>query len=240
MKLSWLTTIGTALVLGAVPVLSQDQTTAVDPAVPTAVDPATSVEVDPASEPAPEATPTPADPAVDPAAATTTQVDPSTAASAQASHEPEPSTGTDYDNTAGDYNMVPHLPLDCNDIRVFSARGSNEPYPGRGGAMLGILCQLFEDTGVTCDYEDIVYPANISYSGYFCQSANVGALAFRDQMTTYVERCPDSKLVLMGYSQGASIVGDVLGGGGGHLFDCDQPSNPSLSRKTAPGSNSKS
>lgn len=136
------------------------------------------------------------------------------------------------------YNVIPHLPEDCSDIRIFSVRGSDEPYPGRGGAMLGVICSLFESTGLSCDYEDVVYPANISYSGIFCESAKIGVDAGQAQMTAYVQRCPDSRLVLTGYSQGAGIVGDILGGGGGSLFDCDQPSNPSLPRDAEPGSNS--
>lgn len=139
-----------------------------------------------------------------------------------------------------DYNEIPHTPENCSDIRVFSARGSNEPYPGRGGAMLGVMCQLFEAAGVSCDYEDVVYPANISYSGYFCESAHIGTTAGPAQMAAYVDRCPDSRLVLMGYSQGASVVGDILGGGGGPIFGCEQAYNPPLSRDTAPGSSSKS
>ncbi|RMZ75217.1 hypothetical protein DV737_g5414, partial [Chaetothyriales sp. CBS 132003] len=85
-------------------------------------------------------------------------------------------------------DTTPHIPDNCSDIRIFSARGSNEPYPGRGGAMLGTLCWLFESAGVSCDYEDVSYPANISWSGIFCESANIGVYAGRDQMTTYVER----------------------------------------------------
>ncbi|PGH04991.1 hypothetical protein AJ80_08418 [Polytolypa hystricis UAMH7299] len=36
-----------------------------------------------------------------------------------------------------------------------------------------------------------------------------------DRISAYVEKCPDSKIVLMGYSQGAQVIGDILGGGGG-------------------------
>jgi hypothetical protein len=137
------------------------------------------------------------------------------------------------------YNVIPHIPDSCNDIRVISFRGSDEPYPGRGGQMLGTLCALFESEGLSCDYEDVSYPANISYSGIYCESAHVGALNGRAQMTEYVQRCPDSRLVMMGYSQGASVISDLLGGGGGPIFDCEQPSNPSLPRDTAPGSSGK-
>lgn len=34
-----------------------------------------------------------------------------------------------------------------------------------------------------------------------------------DMITSYVQRCPTSMIVLLGFSQGGQIVGDVLGGG---------------------------
>jgi hypothetical protein len=210
MKLSWLVAISAAFILGATPVLSQDDPPTSDE------DPSLDVEPpgddDPGAEPAPE------------------QV-----------HEPIPEEGSEYDYTGDEdyWHGHPHLPDECNDIRIFSARGSNEPYPGRGGTMLGVLCQLFESNGLSCDYEDVVYPANISYSGLFCESANIGANAGQAQMAAYIQRCPDSRLVLTGYSQGGSVVGDILGGGGGPIFGCEQPYNPSMPRYTAPGSSRK-
>ncbi|RMZ80963.1 hypothetical protein DV738_g2347, partial [Chaetothyriales sp. CBS 135597] len=136
------------------------------------------------------------------------------------------------------YNVIPRIPTNCSDIRIFSARGSNEPYPGRAGAMLAVMCQMFEsaDGDLSCDYEDITFPANQTSSGVYCQSAHTGTVNGRAQMADYIERCPDSRLVLLGYSQGAGIVTDILGGGGGDLFGCHQEENPSMPRKTAPGS----
>lgn len=228
MKFIWLAAISTTLILGSTPVLSQDESPPpeITPEATPEASPTTTFEIPPEI---PSETPPPeVDPAVEPPPPVT--------------GEPLPEEGSEYDHTEeGEvYNVIPHIPEDCSDIRIFSARGSDEPYPGRGGGMLGVLCSLFEETGVSCDYEDVVYPANTSYSGIFCQSANIGANAGQAQMTEYVQRCPDSRLVLTGYSQGGGVVGDILGGGGGFLFGCDQPSNPPLSRNTAPGSNSKS
>ncbi len=136
-------------------------------------------------------------------------------------------------------DAIPHIPGECNDFRIFNARGSNEPYPGRAGTMLGVMCFLFQSAGVSCDYEDVVYPANISWSGIYCESANAGAYAGQAQITAYVQQCPDSRLVLMGYSQGADVVGDILGGGGGPIYGCEQAWNPAMPRNTTPGSSSK-
>lgn len=236
MKYLWLAVISTSLILRAAPVRSQEDAN-ITPDVTTDLPPTVTIEEAATVIPeTPTESPEP-DPALDPASDPASQPPP-----AAPSGEPVPEEGSQYDYTdeGEDYNMIPHVPENCSDIRVFSARGSNEPYPGRGGDMLGVMCSLFEETGVSCDYEDVVYPANISYSGIFCESANIGANAGQAQMADYIQRCPGSKLVLTGYSQGGGVVGDILGGGGGFLFGCDQASNPPLSRKTTPGSSSKS
>jgi hypothetical protein len=234
MKFSWLATLGTAVFLTAGPVLSQDDFSGDDlPAV----------ESDGALEPTPtEDFSNPQDTNLPENTDNDTPPDSDPPAPEETIFGPEPGTEGDYTEQpeAEDYNVIPHIPDDCSDIRVFSARGSDEPYPGRGGAMLGIMCQLFEATGVSCDYEDVVYPANISYSGIYCQSANAGAYAGAGQMSGYIQRCPDSRIVMLGYSQGANVVEDILGGGGGYLFGCQQDANPALSRSTAPGSHSES
>ncbi|KAK5051550.1 hypothetical protein LTR84_003202 [Exophiala bonariae] len=225
MKFIWLAAITTTLILGSTPVLSQEESPPPEVTPETTPDVTFTITSEIPPEVPTETPPPEADPAVEPPPPVT--------------GEPLPEDGSEYDHTAeGEvYNVIPHVPQDCNDIRIFSARGSDEPYPGRGGGMLGVLCSLFEETGVSCDYEDVVYPANISFSGIFCQSAHTGATAGQAQMTEYVQRCPDSRLVLTGYSQGGGVVGDILGGGGGFLFGCDQPPNPPLSRDTTPGSN---
>ncbi|KIV92109.1 hypothetical protein PV10_06575 [Exophiala mesophila] len=223
MNLSWAKALAIVLILNPTPTLSQDDTnTDVQVPAPTAI---------PTTIPDGDSPETPAADTIDPAAQPTAEPAPDDFPDPQPDAE-TPEGGGDQDY----FNVIPHLPEGCDDIRVFSIRGSDEPYPGRGGAMLGVMCSLFENEGVSCDYEDVVYPANISFSGIFCESANIGALAGQAQMTEYAQRCPDSKLVLMGYSQGAGVAGDILGGGGGPIFGCEQARNPPLSRDSAPGS----
>jgi len=118
----------------------------------------------------------------------------------------------------------------CDDVHVFIAKGNNEPYPGRQGVLVSAICKGVEN----CDYEDIQF-YNPKDSPY-CESVAEGASNGVAQITQYNARCPDTKLVVSGYSQGGQIVGDVLGGGGGVLFDgCQQPANAGISANSAAG-----
>ncbi|KIW15918.1 hypothetical protein PV08_05968 [Exophiala spinifera] len=229
MKLSWFALLSTTVILRANLVLSQDDSSnpgvnpdaQVDPTTPSSL--STQAESNARGDP-------------------NVAVVLSTNAHSRRSSggEPVPEEGSKNDLVARQeivYAGIPHIPDNCSDIRVFSFRGSNEPYPGRGGAMLGTLCALIEPKGLSCDYEDVDYPANISWSGLYCSSAHIGTTAGVNQMTDYVQKCPDSRLVMLGYSQGANVASDILGGGGGELFGCQQAPNPPLSRDIKPGSN---
>ncbi|KAI0004430.1 carbohydrate esterase family 5 protein [Xylariaceae sp. FL0662B] len=118
----------------------------------------------------------------------------------------------------------------CDAVRIFIARGSDEPYPGRQSKLADAICDGLE----SCGSEDIVYPATFSD---YCYSAFEGVLNGTAQILAYVQRCPDVQLVLTGYSQGAHVVGDILGGGGGIIPDqnCSQLTSPGLPRTVSPG-----
>ncbi|KAH7370206.1 Alpha/Beta hydrolase protein [Rhexocercosporidium sp. MPI-PUGE-AT-0058] len=118
----------------------------------------------------------------------------------------------------------------CDDVHLFLARGNNEPYPGRQQAIVAATC----DGLSSCGYEDLIYSA--LYTDLSCQTTYDGTIAGHTQMAAYAAKCPNSKLILAGYSQGAQIVTDILGGGGGLSFNgCNQPSTPALDRATSPG-----
>lgn len=79
----------------------------------------------------------------------------------------------------------------------------------------------------SCDYEDILFynPVEAPY----CQSIDEGVANGIAQLNSYSARCPDSKLVISGYSQGAQVVGDIIGGGSGTFFqDCMTTPSPNL------------
>lgn len=127
---------------------------------------------------------------------------------------------------------------DCTDVHIFLARGNNEPYPGRQGKLVEAICGQIGKDNLTCDYEDIQYynPLPAPY----CDSVTEGQANGVKQITAYSERCPDSRLVVSGFSQGGHVVGDVLGGGGGVFFqDCVQPKSKGLDADKVPGSRSR-
>lgn len=122
----------------------------------------------------------------------------------------------------------------CTATHIFIAKGNNEPYPGRQGTLVNAICSGL----ASCDYEDILYynPVEAPYCGSIDQGVSDGIA----QITAYNARCPDTKLVVSGYSQGAQIVGDILGGGGGVFFqNCVQTTNAGLDINSAPGNKSK-
>lgn len=125
----------------------------------------------------------------------------------------------------------------CTDVHIFLAKGWNEPYPGRQGKLAGAICFGLD----SCDYEDIIY-YNAPDADY-CASVTEGNTNGVAQMTAYADRCPDSRLVLSGYSQGANVAGDILGGGGGRFGNetvyCTVGDTPGLSRTTSPGNKCK-
>lgn len=118
---------------------------------------------------------------------------------------------------------------DCKPFHVFVARGSDEPYPGRLGNLTSEICAGIGGSE-ECGYEDVEYPAKSSAWGAtaWCDSASKGAKNGQDQMKAYSEKCPNSKLIVLGFSQGASVAQDMLGGGGGPVFACEQEMNPAL------------
>ena len=121
----------------------------------------------------------------------------------------------------------------CDDVHIFLARGNNEPYPGRQGLLVEAICNGL----ASCGYEDLHYSA--LYTDLSCQTTYDGSVAGHVQMTAYAEKCPDSKLILAGYSQGAQIAGDILGGGSGLSFNgCEQPETPAMDPNTSPGNKS--
>ncbi|KAJ4294488.1 hypothetical protein N0V90_008179 [Kalmusia sp. IMI 367209] len=135
--------------------------------------------------------------------------------------------------------IVQYRNTDCRPYHIFVTRGTDEVKPGRLGNITALVCDNLGGTE-QCGWEDVDYPAAnrfISDSSW-CESAATGVRNGQAQLTAYAQRCPDSKIIMFGYSQGATVTQDLLGSGGGPLFDkCTQASNAGLDRSQAPGSN---
>jgi len=95
----------------------------------------------------------------------------------------------------------------CAQIHLLVARGSTEP-PGDG--QLGSLAARIIRAHQGATQEAIDYPALLNP---YSTSVRAGTAAVLNQLTAYVRRCPNSMVVLLGYSQGAQIIGDALCGG---------------------------
>lgn len=128
---------------------------------------------------------------------------------------------------------------DCADVHVFLARGTGEDYPGRQINVVNAICDRVLPSGATCDYEDIVYPASFVNPEY-CGSVAEGVSGGTAQLTAYAARCPDAQLVVSGYSQGAQVAGNILGGQDGGSTGCTDVKGTGLDATTAPGSQSTS
>jgi acetylxylan esterase len=126
---------------------------------------------------------------------------------------------------------------ECQTYHHFLARGSTSPYPGHLIETVGKICDKLnnEANAAVCGYEDLQYWA-MNGGERWCQSAHEGAMNGAAQMRNYTARCPDSHLIVMGFSQGGSVQLDVMGGGGGEMWGCNQKTNPAMDINSAPGS----
>lgn len=88
----------------------------------------------------------------------------------------------------------------CSAVHILIARGTTEEYPGDMGSLADLIITNNDDA----DYEDIIYPASWDY----LESTQQGMSATISQLTAYVEACPDSKVVLLGYSQVSRLIAE--------------------------------
>ncbi|OBH46561.1 cutinase family protein [Mycobacterium mantenii] len=90
----------------------------------------------------------------------------------------------------------------CSDVSVVFARGTHQE-PG-----LGNIGQAFVDSltsqlgGKSVDVYAVNYPANDDYHN----SANAGANDASAHIQDVVANCPNSRIVLGGYSQGSTVI----------------------------------
>ncbi|KAJ2933168.1 hypothetical protein H1R20_g3904, partial [Candolleomyces eurysporus] len=122
---------------------------------------------------------------------------------------------------------VPHTGTGCAAVHVIAGRASTEPSgPGIIGAL---VTQVQQQSSQTVSTSSVDYPATLTN---YASSSAQGTAATKTLLTNQVNRCPNQKIVLVGYSQGAHIVGDAVAGGGGGLLGArTDPVPASISNK---------
>lgn len=92
----------------------------------------------------------------------------------------------------------------CPDVDVVFARGTTEP-PGIGRTGQAFVDALRDEVGTkTVDVYAVDYPASTDFP-----TGVQGVVDGGTHVATVAARCPNTKLVLGGYSQGAAVMGFV-------------------------------
>lgn len=96
----------------------------------------------------------------------------------------------------------------CTDLHMFIGRGWDEGYPGRNTLLIDYVCGAVS----SCDYEDVLYDSTnpVDYD----TSVEDGRSSGVSQITSYNKQCPNTTLVLSGYSEGANVMTNILADSG--------------------------
>ncbi|KAI1130278.1 carbohydrate esterase family 5 protein [Nemania abortiva] len=118
----------------------------------------------------------------------------------------------------------------CSSLHIFGARETTAP-PGFGTA--ATVVDLIKRVYPTATTESIMYPA--AGGNLYGASVAAGIRAVSAQTNTYFQSCPNSVMVVVGYSQGAQIVDDAFCGGpdGFSLNTTRESISAGVSRKVA-------
>ncbi|OHV56549.1 cutinase [Pseudofrankia sp. BMG5.36] len=100
----------------------------------------------------------------------------------------------------------PPTPVKCADVEVVFARGSGE-LPGLGITGGPFVSSLKADlAGKSVNSYAVNYAADVAQT-----SAGSGATDMTNHVTSVAAECPNTKFVLGGYSQGASVTDIAIG-----------------------------
>ena len=111
----------------------------------------------------------------------------------------------------------PAAAAECKAVSVISARGTSEPQDG-SWLQKPMGDQILARFPGDAKYTELTYPAAIPFDG----SAPVGVGNLIDTLNTEARQCPDQKYILLGYSQGAGVVGDALASPSARIWGADK------------------
>lgn len=93
-------------------------------------------------------------------------------------------------------------------ITVIAARGTyQDPGVGSLSAVTDLITTYASDANILA----VDYPATMENPAYM-DSVKIGAGNLQQMIKDIVDDCPNNKIALLGYSQGANVVGDALVG----------------------------
>jgi hypothetical protein len=119
-----------------------------------------------------------------------------------------------------------YQPVDCSKVLFIGARGSGEPLGpenlGQSGAAPSAVQEtrnLLAESGIRLDTEGVIYPAYsidilpdwTTWSSGVTQGRDEALRLLRKRTDGNVCGWENTKAVLVGYSQGAMVVGDAIG-----------------------------
>ncbi len=98
----------------------------------------------------------------------------------------------------------------CPDVEIIGARGTTER-PGLGSMLTPLARQITRTVSQTVRTTALDYPASWDYQN----SLRTGVTNLGASVQRTAAACAGTRFVLMGYSQGAHVIGDALVGGAG-------------------------
>ena len=113
----------------------------------------------------------------------------------------EPEAVDEYDVEVSPEPIVD--PIDCTDELVVTVRGTAEP---KRKQLLSPVARKIVKELDDAKSIDLDYPADTDVK----EGGTIGVRTLIDTLNVQADSCPDQRFVLMGYSQGALVVGDAL------------------------------
>jgi hypothetical protein len=108
----------------------------------------------------------------------------------------------------------------CSAIHVITARASTE---ASGEGIIGaVVSAVVQGSSQTVSRESVNYPATLTN---YDSSESLGVTDMSNKLAAQARSCPNTKIVLMGYSQGPQVTGDtmVANGAGVNQGEGDSP-----------------
>ncbi|KAM4067038.1 cutinase domain-containing protein [Hirsutella rhossiliensis] len=112
-------------------------------------------------------------------------------------------------------------------LYLIVARGTSEL---KGAGISGPLADRVAEHIKGSTVVPLDYPATLT-NPIYDDSVGDGVDALQEAVHNYTQSCPDAKVALMGYSQGAQLTTDALCGGTGAGFESAKPLSADLIRK---------